>query len=233
MRKTALLAILLTLTLLLFVSCRSTSAKEEFTDAEYRRVLDSVLEDALSQTELNLFMNLNDYKEAMVHKDYSFFLEYRNLIPGLNHILEEWSVTVSEDIIAKFDDFRSFIAGKIGDLDFSYARTMLSGAKNSITQFIKPQIRNDLVRTIRAAMADIDTSIWESAIVQYKAWKDTQKMLDRDRYEDLPQERNAIDLLAEHLTDLFFDTLETEETLVRTTPDPDMDEKMARILGIE
>ncbi len=230
--RAARLAAILVTALVLLVSCSTTSGAE-FTDEQYKTVAQSVLSETLSQTTTNLFLQINDYSLKMVHNDYRALLEYRDTIPGLDRILRQWDQYVSESLIQFFDTFKDYVQTLADGVQITDARALLTGQSNSITIYVKSLVYNQFYSSIRPSLEGMDTSLWDAALMQYRAWQSTQSKLGNDDYPTLPSDRDALDVLADHLTMVFFQSMSTAETLVRTTPDPNMDTTMAQILGID
>ena len=88
---------------------------------------------------------------------------------------------------------------------------------------------------IRDNLTEPDPTYWNEAVQQYNAWVITGSLLSGSSAQTIsaPSDTEGVaDMLADHLADLYFRSLASAETLIRTTPDPQMDNLAAQVLGL-
>ena len=93
----------------------------------------------------------------------------------------------------------------------------------------------EMVQIIRPSIVGLDLDYWRQAVTQYNAWVNTRAVLSGQEAKVLPSgqsDEELLDIFAAHLADLYFKYLSSAEVMIRTTPDPEMDQTAARVLGL-
>lgn len=229
----AAIAVIL-VSILLLVSC-ATGGTSAFSDADVDYTMHYVLEKAGEQTVSDLFMMLNRLTEPMVPEEYGVMVEMRNVIPGMNGILNDWALQISTYVLGFYDRFREYSDNLVRSQVFTDPQELLVSGSNSISVLMKELHSDEVRRTIRSNLTSPDPEYWNEAVQQYNAWVITGSLLNGNTQQTIsaPSDTEAVaDMLADHLTDLYFRGLESAETLIRTTPDPQMDSLAAQVLGL-
>ena len=233
LRSAALFAVIFILIIL--VSCRSTETAPVFSDEEIEQTLNYVLIQSNDEAVSYMFRDLNELKENMIPEQYSAMDEFRNEIPGMDMLLTDWASYTTVFIIPMFDDFTSYTLQIAKSQKFTDPRALLDSGTSSVSLYMRRLHLNEITQTIRQSITDLDLSYWKMAVIQYNAWVNTRALLSGQEAKPLPSElsdASLLDIFASHLADLYFKHLSSAEVMIRTTPDPDMDQTAARVLGL-
>ena len=233
LRSAALFAVIFILFIL--VSCRSTETAPVFSDAEIEQTLYYVLIHSNDEAVSYMFRDMNELKENMIPEQYSAMDEFRSEIPGMDMLLTDWASYTTVFIIPMFDDFTSYTLQIAKSQKFTDPRALLDSGTSSVSLYMRRLHLNEITQTIRQSITDLDLSYWRMAVIQYNAWVNTRALLSGQEAKPLPSElsdASLLDLFASHLADLYFKHLSSAEVMIRTTPDPDMDQTAARVLGL-
>ena len=206
-----------------------------FSDAEVDYTMHYVLEKAEEQTVSGLFMKLNNFTEPMVPDEYYIMVRMRDVIPGMNGILNNWARQTSAYILGFYDSFREYSRGMALSQVFTDPRGLLGSGTSSTSIYMRRQHYSEVQKFIRKNLTAPDPTYWNEAVLQYNAWVDTGSLLTGQTPQTLsaPSDQEGVaDMLADYLTDLYFRSLASAETLIRTTPDPQMDSLAAQVLGL-
>ena len=217
----------------LLASCKTGGPA--FSDEEVDYTMHYVLEKAEEQTVSGLFMKLNDFSEPMVPDGYSVIVRMRSVIPGMNSILNNWARQASAYVLGFFDSFREYSRGMALSQVFTDPRGLLGSGSSSTSLYMRRQHYSEVQKFIRDNLTAPDPTYWNEAVLQYNAWVDTGSLLTGETPQTLsaPSDPEGVaDMLADYLTDLYFRSLASAETLIRTTPDPQMDSLAAEVLGL-
>ena len=233
LRSAALFAVIFILIIL--VSCRSTETAPVFSDEEIEQTLNYVLIQSNDEAVSYMFRDMNELKENMIPEQYSAMDEFRNEIPGMDMLLTDWASYTTVFIIPMFDDFTSYTLQIAKSQKFTDPRALLDSGTSSVSLYMRRLHLNEITQTIRQSITDLDLSYWRMAVIQYNAWVNTRALLSGQEAKPLPSElsdSSLLDIFASHLADLYFKHLSSAEVMIRTTPDPDMDQTAARVLGL-
>ena len=233
LRSAALFAVIFILIIL--VSCRSTETAPVFSDEEIEQTLNYVLIHSNDEAVSYMFRDMNELKENMIPEQYSAMDEFRNEIPGMDMLLTDWASYTTVFIIPMFDDFTSYTLQIAKSQKFTDPRALLDSGTSSVSLYMRRLHLNEITQTIRQSITDLDLSYWRMAVIQYNAWVNTRALLSGQEAKPLPSElsdASLLDIFALHLADLYFKHLSSAEVMIRTTPDPDMDQTAARVLGL-
>ena len=220
--------------MLLLAGCATAVSEAELTEDAYFLAVETVALQARDSAVTNLFLHLNEGSETMVPPEYPFLTEKRKDIPGLDELLSGWSRTVSEFAVTRYTEFSQYVESVIVSPLITNPRYLVDNGVDSVSSFFRAQLEEQMQQIVYDGIADLDTSAWESILVQYEAWTATRKLL-------LQEENPAIDendndgrkIAAKALIQAFFKYMEDSEVLFRTTPNPDLDSRTARILGLD
>ena len=230
----AALAILAILVSLILVCC-TTTTELSFTDEEIDFTMGYVMNLIEERTISELFMRLNEFSEPMVPAEYIVMNQLRHDIPGMDRILTDWSHQTITYILGFYESFRQYCAQIAGSQVFTDPRALLSSGSSSISLYMRRLHFDAMKQVIRQNISSIDPTYWQQAIIQYNAWVNTTNLLSGQNMKTFPaysDTEEVVDMVAAHLADLYFKVFSTEEVLIRTTPDPDMDSTAARVLGL-
>ena len=233
LRSAALFAVIFIL--IIFVSCRSTETAPVFSDEEIEQTLNYVLIQSNDEAVSYMFRDMNELKENMIPEQYSAMDEFRNEIPGMDMLLTDWASYTTVFIIPMFDDFTSYTLQIAKSQKFTDPRALLDSGTSSVSLYMRRLHLNEITQTIRQSITDLDLSYWKMAVIQYNAWVNTRALLSGQEAKPLQSElsdASLLDIFASHLADLYFKHLSSAEVMIRTTPDPDMDQTAARVLGL-
>ena len=233
LRSAALLAVIVILMIL--VSCKSTETAPVFSDEEIDVTLNYVLKKANDEAVSYMFRDLNELKENMIPEQYSAMDEYRSEIPGMDMLLTDWAAYTTSFIIPMFDDFTAYVKKIVENQKFADPRTLLNSGTSSVSLYMRRLHLNEITQTVRQSITGMDLSYWRMALIQYNAWVNTRAVLSGQEAKPLPADLSDeafLDIIASHLADLYFNHLSSAEIMIRTTPDPDMDQTAARVLGL-
>ncbi len=206
-----------------------------FPDEEVDYTMHYVLEKAEEQTVAALFMKLNEFSDPMVPQDYEIMVRMREVIPGMNGILNNWARQASAYVLGFYDSFREYSRSLVLSQSFPDPQALLGSGSNSISLYLRRILYNEVLGAIRDNLTDPDPSCWNEAVLQYNAWVNTQGLLDGEAAQTIPapsDTEGVADMLADYLADLYFRSLASAETLIRTTPDLGMDSLAAQVLGL-
>jgi hypothetical protein len=206
-----------------------------FTDAEVDYTIHYVLEKAEEQAVSDLFMKLNRFTEPMVPDEYYIMVRMRDTIPGMNGILNNWARQTSAYVLGFYDSFREYSRNLAQSQTFTDPRALLGSGSSAASLYLKRLHYNEVRQIIRDNLTEPDPTYWNEAVLQYNAWINTGSLLNGQtpRTISAPSDTDAVaDMLADYLADLYFRTLASTETLIRTTPDPQMDSLAAQVLGL-
>ena len=226
----AILAILVSLTM---VCCTTTGLS--FTDDEAAFTLDYVMHKIEEQTVSELFMRLNEFKEPMVPSEYIVMDQLRDVIPGMDRILTDWAHQTTTYILGLYESFRQYSADITEEQVFADPRALLSSGSSSISLYMRRLHFDEMKQVIEQNITEIDPTYWKQAVIQYNAWVNTTNLLTGQNLKTFSTDfgtEAVMDMIAAHLADLYFKVYSTEEVLIRTTPDPDLDSTVARVLGL-
>lgn len=233
LRSAALLAVIVILIIL--VSCKLTETAPVYSDEEIEVTLNYVLTGANDEAVSYMFQDLNELKENMIPEQYGAMDEFRSEIPGMDMLLTDWATYTTAFIIPMFDDFTTYTLQITEAQKFADPRTLLNSGTSSVSLYMRRLHLNEITQTIRQSITGMDLSYWRMALIQYNAWVNTRAVLSGQEAKPLPSNLSDdafLDIIASHLADLYFKHLSSAEILIRTTPDPDMDQTAARVLGL-
>lgn len=233
LRSAALFAVIVILIIL--VSCKLTETAPVYSDEEIEVTLNYVLTGANDEAVSYMFQDLNELKENMIPEQYGAMDEFRSEIPGMDMLLTDWATYTTAFIIPMFDDFTTYTLQITEAQKFADPRTLLNSGTSSVSLYMRRLHLNEITQTIRQSITGMDLSYWRMALIQYNAWVNTRAVLSGQEAKPLPSNLSDdafLDIIASHLADLYFKHLSSAEILIRTTPDPDMDQTAARVLGL-
>ena len=226
--------LIIMVSILVLCSCRTTSA-DKFTTEQYDYALHLVLDQAQSQATTDLFKQFNEFKEPMVPKQYSAIVRLRDDIPGMDHLIKEWSEASTIFILQVYGQFTDYAETLKNSITFRDPKALLEEGDDSISRLFSSLYREDMARVISRSIKDMDFTLWHRTLIQYNAWAASRNMLfgeSRELMDDTLDSEQLITMFSYHLADLFFEHLAASESLIRTTPDLTMDPIEAQVLGL-
>ncbi len=237
MRKVRFLTLLTLISIaLMLVSCKTAETELSYSDEEYDHVFGIVLEEAKSSSIMAIFKSLNEGTENMIPSEYSFFEQYRDQVPGLDRLLDNWAQTTMNYLVPSFDTFQKFISELFSSTASPNSRELLSAEDDSISKYYKAQCYGAIKENIDSFLSGLDITELREAIIQYNAWSSTRALLydNENPYARMDySDAELRSVVSEYLVDLFFSYFARYETLFRTTPDPEMESLAAAILGLQ
>lgn len=229
----AALAMLVILVSVTMVCCRSTD--RTFSDEEISYTMHYVLQQTEQRTVSELFMRLNEFSESMVPEQYILMDQLRHDIPGMDRILSDWAHQTTAYILNLYERFTQYSAGIAEAQDFTDPAALLTSGSSSVSLYMRRLHFDEMKQVIRQNITDLDPTHWYEAVTQYNAWVNTTNLLTGQNMRTIAADSDAekvMDMVAAHLADLYFKVFSAQEVLVRTTPDPDLDNTVARVLGL-
>ena len=235
MKRMACLILLIVLTTLLAVSCRSTGNVESFTDEQYDYALHLVLDQAQSKATSDLFKQFNEFNASMVPERYSEIERRRDTIPGMDLLIRQWTESSSLFIIQAYGYFTDHVEKLKSRVSFKDPKALFEAGEESVSNYYSSLFLDDIALMISRYIQTMDYSTLHKALIQYNAWASTRNRLYDEDNELLDAEignDEMTEVLAYHLAGLFFEYLAASESLIRTTPDLSMDSVEAMVLGL-
>lgn len=231
MKKKSALLLLFALLLTLLVSCATTSTGLDATEDECLWTLEYVCNQTQQETVLGLFQDLNTYKEDFVPQKYAHLLSMRTTIPGMDRLLRDWAHCIADLFISNYDDFSTFTTELSLELEYPSPVAMILESDSSIGQTFKALYFSVIEQAVHSKLENADLGSWDAVVVQYNAWVTTQSVLGNDEYEAIV-ETDIVSQVSSLIASLYFDKFMAKETLIRTTPDLNMDFVASRVLGL-
>ena len=235
MKRMANLILLIVLTALISVSCKSTGKVESFTDEQYDYALHLVLDQAQSKAISDLFKQFNEFNASLIPDRYSEIERCRDDIPGMDLLIRRWTEYSSLFILQGYGSFTDYAEKLKGKVSFNDPKALLEEGEDSVSRYYSSLHLDDVAREISKSIRDIDYSTLRKALIQYNAWASTRNRLYDEDIELLDTEignEELTEVFAYHLAGLFFGHLAASESLIRTTPDLSMDSVEAMVLGL-
>ena len=235
MKRMAILILLIVLTTLIAVSCKSTGKAESFTDEQYDYALHLVLDQAQSKATSDLFKQFNEFNASMIPGRYSEIEKRRDDIPGIDLLIRQWSESSSLFILQVYGSFTDYMEKLKNKVSFNDPKALLEAGDDSVSRYYSSLHLDDVAQVISRSIRDIDFTTLRKALVQYNAWASTRNRLydeDNELFDAEIGNDELIELLAYHLASLFFRHMAASESLIRTTPDLSMDSVEAMVLGL-
>ena len=233
LRFAALLAVIFILIVL--VSCKSTESAPVFSDEEIAHTMYYILQQSEDKAVTSLFQNLNAIKEPMIPEQYIVMNDIRGEIPGMERLLSDWAIYTTSFIIPLYDGFSDYTLLIAENQIFPDPQALLESGTTSVSLYMRRLHMSEMVQIIRPSIVGLDLDYWRQAVTQYNAWVNTRAVLSGQEAKVLPSgqsDEQLLDIFATHLADLYFKYLSSAEVMIRTTPDPEMDQTAARVLGL-
>ena len=231
----AILILLIVLTTLIAVSCKSTGKAESFTDEQYDYALHLVLNQAQSKASSDLFKQFNEFNASMVPGRYSEIERLRDNIPGMDLLIRQWTESSSLFLLQGYGYFTDHVEKLKSRVSFKDPKAMLEAGDDSVSRYYSSLYLDDIALMISRYIQTMDFSTLRKALIQYNAWASTRNRLYDEDNELLDTEignNELTEVFAYHLADLFFKQMAVSESLIRTTPDLSMDSVEAMVLGL-
>lgn len=223
----------------LLVSCTTTADGALYSREDCEYTLTLVRDQTQSQAITRLFMDFNNYSPSFVPTEFAILEQKRNDIPGMDMLLSQWAKTVADYLISSYNYFSDLSTEKLNSLTFIDPQAMIEQSDYSISTLYRAKWTKALEEAAYERLQELDLSSWQSIVTQYNAWVATQSLLltaKGNGNQDTPTpigEHDIIKMVSELAIELYFSIFEAQETLIRTTPNPDMDLVASRVLGLD
>ena len=230
-----ILILLIVLTALIAVSCKSSGKAESFTDEQYDYALHLVLNQAQSKASSDLFKQFNEFNASMGPGRYSEIERLRDNIPGMDLLIRQWTESSSLFLLQGYGYFTDHVEKLKSRVSFKDPKAMLEAGDDSVSRYYSSLYLDDIALMISRYIQTMDFSTLRKALIQYNAWASTRNRLYDEDNELLDTEignNELTEVFAYHLADLFFKQMAVSESLIRTTPDLSMDSVEAMVLGL-
>lgn len=216
--------------LMTLVSCASTINFEDETE-EYDYALHYALNSANESAISTLYFKVTQ-AISFLPTSLSFVQYNASEIPGMTKLLSEWTSYMNTYSLQNFEDVRTYLNTTVSEMTFETPIELVEKSNDSASVAYETAFGTEIKLYIRQKLNNVDLSKWEEVTTQYKAWVETRKVLFD---EDIMQigEIDLLDELANYICDLYFKSLKEAEILLRTTPDPNADETVSKVFGLE
>ena len=214
--------------------CATGTGEIEPGPGDWAAAFATVTDEARAKAVTDLFMRLNAGSEAMVSDDCGFLLQKRNDIPGMDKLLSDWSTAVREFAIGHYQEFSQYIETMIAASGDEPSGQILEEGVSSVSEHFDKTVGETMVQDIFARTAELDTTAWGQVLVQYDAWCATRKLAAGEENPAIsPEAEDGRKVAATAMVEAFFQYMEDAEILFRTTPNPELDDRIAYILGLD
>ncbi len=223
---------LITTILLMFilVACKTTEGFEN-TAEEYDFALHYALEKANESAITTLFFKITE-TDAFLPNNLSFIKANANSIPGMNKLLSEWTSYMTGYTMDWFEYLRTYLNSLVSAMTFTNPVETVMAGDDSASKAFEQAFGNEIRNTLTENLENIGLEKWEEIVTQYNAWVETSKVLFDEDATPL-EEVDIKKELADYTCNLYFSSLQAAEVLFRTTPDPNADETVAKVFGLD
>ena len=235
MKRMAILILLIVLSALIAVSCRSTGTAESFTEEQYDYALHLVLGQAQSKATSDLFKQFNEFNASLIPGRYSEIEKRKDDIPGMNLLIRQWTEASSLFLLQGYGYFTDHVEKLKDRVSFKDPKSLLEAGDDSVSRYYSNLYLEDIALMLSRYIQTMDFSTLRKALIQYNAWASTRNRLYDEDNELMDADignDELIEVFAHHLASLFFKHLAASESLIRTTPDLSMDSVEAMVLGL-
>lgn len=226
------IAVLLILALATLTSCRSISSSDELSAVDCDYTLHLVKDQTQDQAISELFKTLNSYGTTFIPSQYAFLETFKDQIPGMGRLINQWAGYISDYLIVNYDSFTSLTNEMLSTMEFKEPQAMIVSSDSSITDLYRQVFFSAIEKAVKDKLSTISISYWQSIVTQYNAWVATQALLGTSGLVPI-KENDIVSKVATLATELYFSYFSQQETLIRTTPNPDMDSTAASVLGLD
>lgn len=211
-------------------SCKSTSSFES-TAQEYDYALHYALENANESAISTLYFRITE-TDSFLPSSLSFIKEKASNIPGMDKLLSEWTAYMTSYTLQWFESLRTYLNNLASSMTFENPVETVKLGDDSVSKAFEAAFKQTVKLCLEQNLENIGLSKWEEIAAQYKAWVETSKVLfdeDNPALEDVDIRSE----LADYTCNLYFSSLQEAEILLRTTPDPNADETVAKVFGLD
>lgn len=232
-RITAVLSFLLILTVMLS-SCKTSAEAEtpseikNLTEADAPYALEYALTTAMIDSGQQLIQDIKT--RSLLPKSYAVLEENRNIIPGLNSLLESWDEEFSDYLVQAFESVLESVDMISSDITFSDPFAFVNESDTSTTDYLLKLHGSAILTYIYKIASEADYSTLEKARNQYNIYIRTSNFVNGTDNKEL-EENNNVDEFASLFYRTFTQLLRTNEKLFRTTPDPYLDPRVKAVFG--
>lgn len=219
--------------LLLFfvsVSCSSTRSYSPVTEEEAAYSMNLAMTTAFENT-ISRLINATDSMQT-VPPQYIVLETNRNLVPGLNAILNSWDAQIKDYFKSAIPQIENELYPYVSTLEFKDPLFFITSSDTSGSELFQ-KLYYDVVFDFCSNLAkNADYSVLESAVNQYNLYIKAYDFLYRTQSEKL-EISDSSTYFTNLLTISFFNVLYSSEELYRTTPDPYKDRTAAVVFSVE
>ena len=229
LKNIVLVLILVSCMVLSLVSCATKSSFEDETE-EYDYALSYALSSANESAISNLYFKITQ-SSCFLPDSLAFLQNSASEIPGIPKLLSEWTTYMNSYNLQWFEDLRSYLNSLSNAMVFSDPIEIVAQSDDSASTNFENIYGEEIKIYVRQNLSKVDLSKWEELKSQYKAWVETRKVLfdeDNTQLENV----DLLEEIANYICNLYFTSLKASEVLLRTTPDPNADETVSKVFGL-
>ena len=230
--KVLLTTILLTTALILLSSCMTMTPGSENFEFEYDYTLQLVKDQTQEQAVTEMFMALTSYRHTLIPNEYAFLETESPSIPGMGRLIQSWSTQVADFLLSNFNYLTNLSNEVLDTIEFENPQQMVETSDSSIAELYRQLYFSTIEKAIHERLHELNLGNWNAMVTQYNAWVATQELLGNGSGKPI-SESDIASKVSNLVADLYFTYFTQKETLIRTTPNPDMDPTAARVLGLD
>ncbi|MCQ2412134.1 MAG: hypothetical protein MJ057_04190 [Sphaerochaetaceae bacterium] len=230
--KVLLTTILLTTALILLSSCMTMTPGSENFEFEYDYTLQLVKDQTQEQAVTEMFMALTSYRHTLIPNEYAFLETESPSIPGMGRLIQSWSTQVADFLLSNFNYLTNLSNEVLDTIEFENPQQMVETSDSSIAELYRQLYFSIIEKAIHERLHELNLENWNAMVTQYNAWVATQELLGNGSGKPI-SESDIASKVSKLVADLYFTYFTQKETLIRTTPNPDMDPTAARVLGLD
>lgn len=209
---------------MMLTSCTSAMlGKDDVAFAEKYAV-----EACLSNAQRNLGGYFED-SESFIPAEYSELEEYRDLIPGMNYLLERWRINARACVLGILQNFGLLVSNLSHNMSMPSKDVLLSSV-TSLSESLKSQFSTEILEYLNSSITGkLDNSSFIECVNQYNIWttiSSENNNMEKLEYHDISGE------LARIVYTRFFDELSECEILFRKSKDPFNDGRVTSVFNM-
>ncbi len=220
--------VLLSIFLLLLVSCASLSSSnsyEAITEDEARQALTTALSSAVANANTEFYKHIST--SSFLPSEYQTLTDLTS-IPGLSQIFSNWKTYVQDFIYSNLEAFYAFVDSCTLAIEIEDPLSLVEESNTSMTELFSYLYTTDMRSFWTTCMENLEQFYVSELLNQYTNWIVSQNLLYETQLQAL-ESVNIKEYLANHLTELYLEKLATEEELFRTTPNAYADKTARKV----
>lgn len=231
MKKRCIFKILISLLVIsILVSCSSTATFEDETE-EYDYALHYALSSSNENAISNLYFKITD-TTSFLPLSLNFIADKASQIPGMPKLLSEWTSYMSSYTLQWFEELKTYLNSLVNEMSFENPIETVNKSDCSASEDFEETYKAEIKAYIKQNLEKAKLSKWDEIETQYKAWVETRMVLFDENNTPL-EDVDLLEDLADYTCNLYFSSLKEFETLLRTTPDPNADETVSKVFGLD